>query len=145
MSGLYDDLFQLPRHVSKTRPQMAVHNRAAQFSPFAALTGYNAAIRETARLTSERVDLGESEIADLEMKLNWIAERLPERPKIAVTHFLPDESKNGGAYITTTGAVKKLDEYERILLFADGTRIGLADVYAIECEMFTMPKDETNR
>lgn len=111
--GPYDDIIDLPRHVSTTRPQMSRENRAAQFSPFAALTGYDAAIRETARLTDEKIELGEGAVADLDMKLGMLADLIDDHPEIAMIYFRPDEKKSGGSYVTVAGALKKIDEYER--------------------------------
>lgn len=110
--GPYDDIINLPHHTSTTRPRMPRENRAAMFSPFAALTGYEAAIKETARLTDERIELSENMIEDLDAKLAILAEKVEEHPKIAVTYFRSDAKKAGGAYVTTAGALKKIDEYE---------------------------------
>ena len=136
MSGPYDDIINLPHHVSKTRPQMPLENRAAQFSPFAALTGYDAAIKETGRLTDKRTLLGESAIAELDMKLQMLSDIISERPEVALTYFQPDEKKDGGAYVTVTGAIKKIDDVERVIVFADGKSIPIADILEIESERF---------
>jgi len=109
MTGTYDDIINLPHHVSVTRPHMTAVDRAAQFSPFAALTGYDAAIRETARLTDERVELDEYIKDALNKRLQIIAERMKEQPEITITYFQPDTKKSGGANITDTGTVKKID------------------------------------
>lgn len=134
MSEPYDDIINLPYHVSTTRPQMSRANRAAQFSPFAALTGYDSAIKETARLTDERIELGESTIADLDMKLLMLLDRIAEYPEIAVTYFQPDEKKDGGAYVAATGVLKKIDDYERAIVFIDGKMIAIEDILEIEFE-----------
>lgn len=136
MNGPYDDIINLPHHVSATRPQMPIAKRAAQFSPFAALTGYDAAIMETARLTDQRVELGESDIAVLNMKLNLLADRIDERPEITLTYFLLDEKKEGGAYVTATGPVKKIDEVEGTIVFTDDKSVAIDDVLEIACELF---------
>lgn len=136
-NGLYDDIIDLPHHVSKTRPQMSLENRAAMFSPFAALTGYDDAIAETGRLTGERVELAEGAISDLDLKLGLLADRLAERPTVAVTYFVPDEKKAGGAYITATGAVKKIDDVERTIVLMSGEVIVIGDILKIEGELFS--------
>lgn len=136
MTKTYDDIIHLPRHVSKKHPQMALSDRAAQFSPFAALTGYGAAIKETARLTDERVQLDEYMINVLSDRLQIIADRLKDKPEIMITYFQPDEKKNGGAYVTTTGTVKKIDVYERIVVMTDRQEIPIDDIVGIEGQIF---------
>lgn len=136
MTNSYDDIIHLPHHVSKTRPQMPILDRAAQFAPFAALSGYDAAIRETARLTDERLELDEHMKSALSDKLKMIAERIDERPEISITYFVPDEKKDGGTYITAAGTAKKIDEYERIVLMDDGTAIPIDEIISIEGEVF---------
>lgn len=135
-SGKYDDIIGLPHHVSATRPRMSLENRAAQFTPFKALTGYDDAIDETARLTDERIELAEGAIADLDMKLAILADMMDSHPKIAVTHFRPDEKKKGGAYVTVTGAVKKIDDVERVIILINGDRIAIADILELESPLF---------
>ena len=136
MSGAYDDIIHLPHHVSATRPHMSLENRAAQFTPFKALTGYDDAIEETGRLTGERIELAEGAIEALDMKLAMLADLMDEHPHIAVTYFRPDEKKQGGAYATATGAVKKIDEVERAIVMMNGEKIALADVLDIGSEIF---------
>lgn len=136
MSGPYDDIINLPHHVSTVRPQMSLENRAAQFAPFKALTGYDDAIEETARLTGQRIELAEGAIAALDMKLALLAEMIDSRPQIAVTYFRPDEKKDGGAYVTTTGAMKKIDGVERVVVMMSGERIAIADILEIQSELF---------
>ena len=121
----YDDIINQPHHVSKTRPQMSMHDRAAQFSPFAALTGYDDAVEETARLTDEQYELSEDARNKLDEQLRLIADRIDEQPDVEVTYFVPDPLKEGGKYVTTKGRVRIIDEYAREIVFADGTRIGL--------------------
>lgn len=137
MKGNYDDMLHLPHHVSATHPQMPIRDRAAQFSPFAALSGYEAAVRETARLTTRRVELDEDAKAVLDRKLQLLAELLPEQPEVAVTCFQPDERKEGGAYLTVTGAVQKIDEFDRAIVMADKKRILIADILELEGELFS--------
>lgn len=128
----YDDILYLPHPVSARHPQMPLADRAAQFSPFAALTGHEAAIRETARLTKERVELDESRKEILDEHLQMIRENLSEKPEVTFTYFQPDERKSGGAYLTVTGRVKKMDGYERRILLEDGTVVPLEELIDIE-------------
>ncbi len=136
MTKIYDDIIHLPHHVSTTRPHMSAIDRAAQFSPFAALTGYDAAIKETARLTDERVELDEYRKDILSDKLQIIAERIKEHLEIAITYFQPDEKKNGGTYVTAIGTVKKIDEYERIVVMMDSTTIPIDEIISIEGQIY---------
>lgn len=130
----YADIINLPHHVSKTRPRMSTPNRAAQFSPFAALTGFEAAIKETARLTKERIVPDENMAAELDMKLLKLSEVITTQPKICITYFKEDERKDGGAYVTKEGALKKIDYYKHALIFADGTWIAVRDILRIELD-----------
>lgn len=132
----YEDIIHLPRHVSPTHPHMAAIDRAAQFSPFAALTGYDAAIKETARLTDKRVELDEYSTIALNDRLQIIAARIAEQPKISLTYFQPDIMKSGGAYITCAGAAKKIDEYKRLVIMTDGITIPMDEIVAIEGAVF---------
>ena len=135
-NGPYDDMIDLPHHVSATRPQMPMANRAAIFAPFAALTGYEAAIKETARLTDERIELDESAITAINMKLSILTDRIAEHPEVIVTFFKPDAKKEGGSYYTLTGAVKKIDDYEGVIVFQSDERIAIVDILDIESELF---------
>lgn len=100
-------------------------NRAAQFAPFAALTGYEESIEETARLTDRRIELSEYEIEELNAKLNFIQEHIKERPEVTITYFQPDERKEGGTYVTVTGKVRRIDEVNRVIIFENGTEIAV--------------------
>ena len=130
----YDDIINLPHHVSTRHPQMSMYDRAAQFSPFAALTGHDAAIKETERLTEDWVELDEDSKELLDEKLHMIREHLDERPEVTFTYFEPDERKQGGAYRTITGKVKKIDEYEHRILLEDGTVLIMEHLFSIEFE-----------
>ena len=136
MSGPYDDIIHLSHPTSKNRPRMSIHDRAAQFSPFAALSGHAAAIAETARLTDRKLELDEDTKAELDRRQAILLEHISERPEVTVTWFRPDERKSGGAYITTTGRLKKIDEIERVLVLTDGARIPLEDVAGLESDSF---------
>lgn len=131
-NGDYDDIIDLPHHVSTTRPRMSRLDRAAQFAPFAALTGYGAAIKEKARLTDERVELGECELMELNAGIHILTERIDEYPQVEITYFKPDEHKDGGAYLTVKSRAKRLNEYDRFILLEDGTEIPFDDIYKIE-------------
>ena len=136
MTKEYDDIIHLPRHVSRKHPHMATTDRAAQFSPFAALTGHAAAINETARLTDEKVELDEYMKDALRNKLQIIANRLKEQPEIVITYFQPDEKKDGGAYVAAAGTVKKIDEYDRVVLMINGEEIPIDEIINIDGQIF---------
>ena len=136
MNGPYDDIIDLPHPVSKTHPRMSTIDRAAQFSPFAALTGHSAAIKETARLTDRKIELDEDAKAALDMKQRILSEMLDKCPEVTVTYFKADERKSGGEYLTVTGKLKKINEYERMLILSDGARIPFEDIFDIESELF---------
>ena len=132
----YDDIINLPHHVSKKHPQMSLSNRAAQFSPFAALTGHEDAINETARLTESFIELDENRKEQLDEQLQLIRENLEQKPEIEVTYFQPDSRKSGGAYVTFCSQVQKIDEYSRRIVFTDGTAVWIEDLYSIEGNLF---------
>ena len=132
----YDDIIDLPHHVSTTRPRMTNMDRAAQFSPFAAVVGYDAAVKETARLTDARIEMDENSKTILNEKLQMILEHSDRNPEIMITYFVQDSKKAGGAYVSTTGILKKVDAYEQVLVMRDGTRIPLTEVFEIEGELF---------
>lgn len=138
MNGKYDEIIDLPHHVSKTRPQMPMSDRAAQFSPFAALTGYDSAIKETGRLTDEKIELGEESLTALNARYQMLMDVLAEGPEVRITYFKPDERKAGGAYVTITGAIRKIDDFEQIIIMQDGTRIPMDDVLSLEGELFSV-------
>ena len=127
----YDDIIHLPHHVSQNHPQMPMLDRAAQFAPFAALTGYAAAIGETARLTAERRELSPQEAEELDRRLAALIDHLQERPEVTVEYFVPDERKAGGAYVTVTGKVRHISVPEKTMVMEDGAVIPLDDVYQI--------------
>ncbi len=126
----YDDIIHLPRPVSR-RPKMSEENRAAQFSPFAALTGFEAAIEETGRLTDSRIELDEGGKQLLDEQMNAVLEVLHREPKVVITWFCYDERKAGGAYVSTTGHVKKIDSYNGKLLLTDGQTIPLGEIFSL--------------
>lgn len=127
----YDDIIGLPHHVSKTHPQMPLSARAAQFAPFAALTAHGEAVKETARLTDERIELDEDCRAALDLKLLQIYRQQDTHPSATITYFVPDRQKTGGVYVEAVGRVKKIDEYERAVILTDGTKIPADEIIDI--------------
>lgn len=132
----YDHIIHLPHHISTTHPRMSEHDRAAQFSPFAALTGYNDAIKETARYTDRKMELDELEKERLDEKIQLLERHLHESPEVTLTYFQPDERKEGGVYLCVTGTIKKIDHYQRSILMQDQQRIFIEDVIEIDSNFF---------
>ena len=133
----YKDIINLPHKQSSKRPHMSLRDRAAQFAPFAALVGYDDAIKETGRLTDERIEMSEEKLAVLNTRYQILVDQLGKKPEVTVTYFVPDALKTGGAYITKTGTIKKVDGYERLLTLYDGTRLRMDDVLALEGDIFS--------
>ena len=129
--GKYDDIIDLPHHISKKHPQVSLEARAAQFAPFAALTGYDDAVKETARLTNERIDLDEEAKMMLDAKLQVIREQLSEKPLVTITYFVPDARKDGGKYITTADNVKKIDDYKHLIILDNSVEIPIDEIIDI--------------
>ena len=127
----YDDIIHLPHHISQNHPQMLLRDRAAQFAPFAALTGYEAAVGETARQTTERRELDAQEAAELNRRLTDLAARLKDRPEVTIEYFVPDNRKAGGAYVTVAGRVRNISVSERLLVMEDGAAIPMEDVASV--------------
>jgi len=130
--GRYDDIINLPHHVSATRPQMPMIDRAAQFQPFRALTGYEDAVQETARQTDEPPELTEDEKALLDAKLQKLSDSIDSHPRVTLTWFQPDKKKPGGAYVITTGELKKIDDYAGALILMGGERIVIEHIVDIQ-------------
>lgn len=128
----YEDILHLPHPVSRRRCRMTNYDRAAQFAPFAALTGYDAVIAESGRLTQERTELDEMEIARLDERLRELQEHIETEQEATFTWFCPDERKTGGAYIRTTGRVKKVDSFQRMIFLTDGRAIPIGEITGIE-------------
>lgn len=128
----YEDMIDLPHPVSKTRPQMPMRDRAAQFSPFMALSGYEEAVRETARVTDEEIYLDEDSKTELDRKLRALTETQMQTAEAVITYFEPDSKKTGGAYLTATGRIRKIDEFERIVKMMDGSDIHIERIVALE-------------
>ena len=128
----YSDIINLPHHVSKKHPQMPMEARAAQFAPFAELTGYDAVIHETARLTDKQVELEEYDNDRLNRIFSELMDSLEEHPVVTVSYFKPDEHKAGGAYMTVSGKLKKIDTYEQIMKMEDGTVIPIGSIMDLQ-------------
>lgn len=128
----YDDIIDLPHHTSTKHQRMSRDSRAAQFSPFAALTGYDAEIHEAARLTDEKLILDDDRINDINNKLQYIKDNISDDPEVLIEYFVPDSKKSGGKYVRYVGKVRIIDEYERSVVFYDGNRIIIDDIYSIE-------------
>ena len=136
MTGPYDDILHLPHPTSKRHPRMPIVDRAAQFSPFAALTGHKAAIEETARVTDRRIKLDEDAKEQLDQTLQLLLDRIDEQPEVTITWFSPDKKKVGGQYHTATGKLKRIDTQESRLILTDGNQIPLEDLLEIRSESF---------
>ena len=137
MTETYDDIIHLPHRVSKRHPQMSLYNRAAQFAPFAALTGYEEAIIETARLTAPKVDMMEDNQQLLDRKLALLSHSLIEQPTVSITYFQPDKKKSGGQYLTVTGVIKCIRDSERVIRMADGKRVSIDTIINIDGDIFS--------
>lgn len=133
----YADIINRPPHISKVRPRMPMSDRAAQFAPFAALTGYDSAIKETGRLTDEKIEFDEEALAALDVKIQILMDALDRTPEVTITYFKSDERKKGGTYLTATGKVKKVAEYERLIVMQDGTSIRMDDIMNLSGEVFS--------
>ena len=136
MSGPYDDIIRLPHPTSSRHPRMPISDRAAIFSPFAALTGHAAAIQETARLTDQRIELDEDTKAELDRRQAILLEHIGEQPEVTITWFCPDEKKSGGAYVVTVGRLKRVDETAGTLRLADGMTIALDEIVDLQSDLF---------
>ena len=139
MSGTYDDIIALPHPEPRTHPRMSLHDRAAQFSPFAALTGHSAAIAETGRLTDSRITLDESEMTRVDAALQRLRELLPQAPAVSITYFVPDERKTGGSYQTITGVVRRIDTVNSVLLLTDQRAIPIPDILDVAIQEDALP------
>ena len=139
MSGKYDDIIALPHPEPRTHPRMSLHDRAAQFSPFAALTGHSAAIAETGRLTDSRITLDESEMTRVDAALQRLRELPPQAPTVSITYFVPDERKAGGSYQTVTGTVRRIDTVNSALLLTDQRAIPILDILDVAIQEDALP------
>lgn len=128
----YNNIIDLPHHTSITRTQMSLVERAAQFSPFAALSGYDATIKEAGRLTDEKIEIDDDALSVLNMKYQFLVDSLGDELEVTFTYFKPDECKSGGAYIKVTGVVKKTDDFERLIVLQNGTKIPIDQILNID-------------
>ena len=131
----YADIIDLPYKKSTDRPHMSLHDRAAQFAPFACLTGHEEAIEETARLTDEKIVLDDGAMEAIGIKLYKISENIHKKWNISITYFLPDSLKSGGVYLTDVGIVKKVDNVEKVVIMDSGMRINIDCIVSINIEM----------
>lgn len=137
----YEDIINLPHHESKTREQMSLYNRAAQFAPYSALTGYEDQVKETARLTDKKIDLDDGLKLILNKKISILNEHLKEKHEIEITYFLKDNYKDGGKYITFKGIIRRIDEVNKIIYFLDRSKLNFEDIFQIKCETLNLDID----
>lgn len=130
----YSDIIEMPHHVSRKHKHMSGSSRAAQFSPFAALSGYDGQIIEEARLTNNKLDIREDSLGRMNETLGDIIERIKEKPLVEVTYFKPDDKKDGGKYVSLSGCVRRVDEVFREMIFTDGSRVSLNDVLDLKIQ-----------
>ncbi len=140
----YDDIIKCPHYVSKIHPHMTMKQRASQFSPFMPLNGYNDAVKETARLTDTKIELGEDLKELLNQKLRMLHNQAEQYPKVKITYFQPDIRKEGGVYVTSTGCVEKVDVCERIVYMEDGTKIPIEEITEVEGKIFSAMEGYAN-
>lgn len=129
----YENIIGLPHYVSERHRRMSAIDRAAQFSPFAALAGFEAALNETARLTTKKIELSEEQKALLDERLHLLLSMLPQRPETTFVYFIPDSRKEGGAYVAARGQIKRIDDIKRLILLTNGSKIPVDDVVDIQC------------
>jgi hypothetical protein len=134
--GLYGDIIQLPHYEPRSHARMSMYKRAAQFAPFAALTGYGDAIDEAARYTDKGMDLSEDESGRMDRMLAVLEQEMEDPPEIMIRYFMPDEKKAGGSFVETKGKVKKIDDMDRVLVMQDGRRIPLKDIVDMDGKVF---------
>lgn len=135
-SCLYNDIINLPHHISTSHPQMSIADRAAQFAPFAALTGYDDEVKEKARITDEKIELSESDQELLNEKFEVLSNCISSMPSITVTYFIADKKKTGGKYVKMNNNVRKIDLYNRVLVMADGEIVPIDDIFDLSGEIF---------
>lgn len=138
MSSQYDDIIDMPHHVSEKHVQMSMMNRAAQFAPFAALTGYESAIKETARVTDEFIELDDNSKDILDVKLQILQENIANHPQVTIIYFQPDNKKEGGSYITCNNIIKKIDIYNKAIIMLDETVIQISMIIDIKGDIFKL-------
>ncbi len=141
MADKYEDIINMEHPTSKKHSRMSLYARAAQFAPFAALTGHDAAVAEVARLTDKKIELNQEQIDMLNTKISYLNEHIKDEPEITVTYFIPDDKKAGGAYFTVNGQVRRFDEYEGTVILTDKKQIPLRDILTIESDLFPSELD----
>jgi len=129
--GKYDDIINMPHHISKKHPRMSLENRSAQFAPFAALTGYEDEVEETARITDKKIEITDEIKSTINMRLQIIQEKINTKPKVTIKYFIPDNKKEGGSYKTVTSNVLKIDQYKKLVVLKDNTKIFISDIINI--------------
>ena len=127
----YDDIINMPHHISKKHPRMSLENRSAQFAPFAALTGYEDEVEETARITDKKIEITDEIKSTINMRLQIIQEKINTKPKVTIKYFIPDNKKEGGSYKTVTSNVLKIDQYKKLVVLKDNTKIFISDIINI--------------
>lgn len=127
----YDDIINLPHHVSVKHPRLSKEQRAAQFAPFVALTGYGDAIKETARITEDRIEIDEEEKKKIDNKIIELKSKINDKPKVTITFFIPDIKKSGGEYVTIIGNLRRIDEYNKLLILEDKKKIPIEEIIEI--------------
>ena len=127
----YNDIINLPHHVSVKHPRLSKEQRAVQFAPFAALTGYGDDIKETARITEDRIEIDEEEKKKIDNKILELKNKINDKPKVTITFFIPDTKKSGGEYVTIIGNLKRIDEYNKLLILEDKKKISIKDIIEI--------------
>jgi hypothetical protein len=140
MTNDYDDIINLPHYEPKHHPRMSMWNRAAQFAPFAALTGYDAAIQESGRLTDDWIDMGDYGNEELNRKMADLLSIISEQPLVTIEYFQPDAHKEGGSYLSYTGNVKRIDEYEQTMVMTEGKKIKLSLITNITLKIENLEK-----
>lgn len=129
--GKYDDIINLQHHLSTKHPRLSIEQRAAQFAPYSALSGYGDAIKETARITENKIELSDDEKNKIDDILQQIMKEISNKPKVTITYFIPDMKKNGGKYNTQVGNIKRVDEFKQIIILEDETEIPIQDIIEI--------------
>lgn len=124
----YDDIINLPHHISTKHPRLSMEQRAAQFAPFAALTGYGDAVKETARITEDRIELNEEQKNKLDKKLLKLENNISKNPRAIITYFVPDLKKSGGEYVTVVGNLKRIDRYRKVIILDNKKEIPIDEI-----------------
>ena len=140
----YDDMIYMPHFKSKKRPQMSLHDRAAQFAPFAALTGYDESISETSRRTDRQIRLSESEKAELDRRFRILSRHIDEHPEVTIRYFVPDERKTGGSYETATFRARAIDLYERALVSEEKEKYALDYILELHGAVLEQESEEAD-